>query len=57
MFQPDADLSAIKPIRPCRGSRFRWRRTTLAILREANESMTARDLAFRVLEARGVPPD
>ena len=55
MFQPGADLSAIRPIRPYREHRQRWSRDALTILRKANAPMTARAIARRVLSARGVP--
>jgi hypothetical protein len=54
MFAPDADLSAIKPIRPYRPHRARYVRDALTVLRKANGPMTARAIARRVLEARGV---
>jgi len=54
MFATDADLAEIKPIRPYPPNRDRWTRDALTILRQANEPMTARALARRVLEARGV---
>lgn len=55
MFNPAEDLSAIRPIRPYPESRDRWRRPALALLREANEPMTARDIAKRLLAAQGLP--
>jgi len=55
MFDPDVDLTTIKPIRPYREKRQRWSRDALAVLRKANEPMTARALANRVLTGRGVP--
>ena len=54
MFAPNTDLSAIKPIRPYRPQRSKYLRDALAILRQAEASMTARALGKRVLAARGV---
>jgi hypothetical protein len=55
IFAPGEDMSAIKPIRPYRAHRSKWSRTALSILRVENGPITARALARRVLEARGVP--
>ncbi len=55
MFKPGEDLSEIKPIRPYRPGRSKYMRDALAVLRQANEPMTPRAIARRVLEARGVP--
>ena len=55
MFQPAADLAAIKPIRPYCPTRTKHLSAALAILRQEGRPMTARALAKRVLEARGVP--
>ena len=57
MFDPDADLAAITPIRPYKARRGRWNRTALKILREANAPMRGRDLARRVMLAHGLEPD
>jgi hypothetical protein len=54
MFSPDEDLSAIQPIRPYPSNRDRWMREALAVLREASEPMTAKEIALRLLTARGV---
>ena len=56
MFDPSADVSTIKPIRRYRRKRVKWLHTALKIMREANAPMTARDIAHRVLAARGEPP-
>jgi hypothetical protein len=53
MFAPFEDLTAILPIRPYRPNRSRWSRAALDILRQANGPMTVRELAERVLAARG----
>src|SRR5580693_9722034 len=55
MFKPGEDLTSIKPVRPYRPNRSRWSRTALSILRTEGQAMTARALARRVLEAKGVP--
>jgi len=55
MFKPDADLSAIKPIRPYVAGRSKYLADALAVLRQANAPMTPRAIARRVLAARGVP--
>jgi len=55
MFKPGEKLAAIKPIRPYRQNRVHWSRTALSILRTENGPITARALARRVLEDRGVP--
>ena len=55
MFQPDADLGAIRPIRPYRENRERWTKDALDILRTEGWPMTARALARAVLERRGLP--
>ncbi len=54
MFSPDEDLSAIKPIRPYPQNRDRWNREALAVLRGEAAPMTAREIAKRLLTARGV---
>jgi hypothetical protein len=56
MFSPFEDLTAILPVRPYRHGRQRWSRDALRILRQANAPMTVRELAERVLAARGVDP-
>jgi len=55
LFKPGEDLAAIKPIRPYRPARSKYMRDAMGVLRTANEPMTARAIARRVLEARGVP--
>ena len=55
MFAPGEDVTAIKLIRPYRPNRSKWSRTALSILRVENGPITARALARRVLQARGVP--
>jgi hypothetical protein len=55
MYDASADLAEIKPIRPYRVQRSKYLRDALSVLRQANEPMTARAIARRVLEARGVP--
>jgi hypothetical protein len=57
MFSPEADLAAIAPVRPYRENRQRWVRDALTVLRAANEPLTAREVAKRVLAARGAPLD
>jgi len=54
MFAPDADLDAVRPIRPYRENREAWLRDALTALRREGEPMTARDIAKRVLTSRGV---
>lgn len=55
MFEPDADLSAVRPIRPYRPQRSKWMRDALTVLRREGAPMTPRAIARRVLEARAVP--
>ena len=57
MFNPAEDLSAIRPIRPYKPGRERWSRTVIKVLREANEPLPAREIARRVLRARGLDPN
>ena len=57
MFDPAADLNAIPAIRPYRGQRRRWSRDAMKILREANQPLTAVELAQRVIMLRGVAED
>ncbi len=54
MFSPEVDLTTIAPVRPYKDDRRHWSRTALDILRTERRPMTARELARRVLEARGV---
>lgn len=54
MFKPGEDLAAIQAVRPYRPNRSKWSREALGILREANAPMAPRELAHRVLGARGV---
>jgi hypothetical protein len=54
MFDPAADLDAIAPIRPYKAHRGRWSRDALKVLREANQPLTAIELAQRVIKLRGV---
>jgi hypothetical protein len=55
MFRPDTDLGAIKPIRPYRPKRSKWLAAALALLRETGQPMTAREIARRLLAAKGLP--
>lgn len=57
MFNPAEDLSAIQRIRPYKPGRERWSRTVIKVLREANEPLRAREIARRVLRARGLDPN
>jgi hypothetical protein len=57
MFDPAADLDAIAPIRPYKPARGRWNRDAMKILREANQPLTAIELAQRVIMLRGVADD
>jgi len=45
MFKADADLSAIKPIRPYIVGRSKYLADALAVLRQANGPMTPRAIA------------
>jgi len=56
MFSPDEDLSKVAAVRPYVHDRRKWARTAMDILRTERRPMTARALARRVLEARGVAP-
>ena len=55
MFSPAEDLSAIAPVRPYRANRGRWLAKALAVLRTANEPLSARALARRIMAAEGIP--
>ena len=55
MFNPAEDLSAIAPVRPYRANRGRWLAKALAILRTANEPLSARQIARRIMAAEGIP--
>jgi hypothetical protein len=55
MFNPDEDLSLIRPIGPYRERRERWSRDALSILRQANSALTVRTLVRLVLSTRSVP--
>jgi hypothetical protein len=57
MFEPFADLTAIRAIRPYKPQRRRWSRTAMTILRKANAPMTSRELARRVMWASKIEPD
>ena len=57
MFAPDADLAAIRPIRPYKAQGRRWSRTALDILRTANRPLKAFELARLVMSRQGVAPD
>jgi len=60
MFNPAEDLTAIKPIRAySRKGRGRavWHRAAMNVLRTANEPMSAREIALRVLTALERPSD
>lgn len=57
MISPDEDFRAIKPVRPHTNRKGKsgavWLRAAFDVLRKANAPMTAREIAVRVLEARG----
>ena len=55
LFKPGEDLDAIPAIRPYRVQRSKYLADAFRVLRQANGPMTAREIARRVLEARGVP--
>jgi hypothetical protein len=57
LFDPGADLSAIRAIRPYKAGRGRWSRYALDILRTANQPMSPTDLAARVMAMQGLDPD
>lgn len=61
MLNPNEDFRTIHPIRPHTnrkgGSGAVWLRAAFDVLRTANAPMTAREIALRVLEARGGPCD
>ena len=56
MFAPGEDVEAIKPLRQWRNRRGRasWSRLALDVLREANETLTTRQIANRIAKAQGV---
>jgi len=59
MISPDEDFRAIKAVRPHTNRKGKsgavWLRAALEVLRKANAPMTAREIAVRILEARGEP--
>jgi hypothetical protein len=55
MFNSAEDLSAIAPVRPYRANRGRWLAKALAVLRTANEPLSARAIARRIMAADGIP--
>ena len=59
MFDPDADLAAIKPVRPYthhgRRDGRQWSRMALDALRVTAAPLTTREIAKRVARAYGVP--
>jgi hypothetical protein len=55
-FDPSADLSTIRAVRPYKAPRGHWSRYALDILRTANEPMTPTDLAARVMVQQGLDP-
>lgn len=57
MFSPAEDLKAIRAIRVYPPVRYRWRRHVLAVLRAAERPLGGREIARRVLAARGLPAD
>ena len=57
MFDPKADLAAIKPIRPYRANRRVWTRTALDILRTSDRPLRTWELARKVMAKHGVPLD
>jgi hypothetical protein len=54
LYKPSEDLDAIPTIRPYRPQRSKYLADAMRVLRQTNEPMTARAIARRVLEARGV---
>jgi hypothetical protein len=56
LFDPGADLAAIRAVRPYKRARGRWSRDALDILRTANEPMTPTELAARVMAKQGLDP-
>ncbi len=56
MFAPGEDLAAIKAVRPYPAMREKWLRDALGIMRAEQRPFSARELAYRVMEARGVAP-
>lgn len=58
MFSPGEDLAAIKPVRPQAnhkgGAGAVWLRAGLDILRTANEPLSARQIATRIMSERGL---
>lgn len=61
MFSPREDVAAIKPIRVYSNrkgaGRAVWHRAAMSVLRTANEPMSAREIAARVLTALERPSD
>ena len=61
MFNPAEDLAAIAPVRRNRNHKGRskriWIETALDVLRAASEPLTTRQIARRVAQVRGAPPE
>jgi hypothetical protein len=57
MFDPNADLSAIQPIRPYRANRGNWARSALDCIRTAERPITTIELARAVMVKERVPLD
>ncbi len=54
MFNPDEDLTAIKPVRPYPADRGRWTVDALDLLKHEGVAMSARAVARRLLTERGM---
>ncbi len=57
MFNPDEDLTAVKPIRPHANRGRGWTREALDILRVEGRPMTAREIARKIIAKRGLTGD
>ena len=56
MFSPTENIEAIRPVRPYRLNRARWKRVMIAVLREADRPLGGRELARLVLSRCRLDP-
>lgn len=56
MFNPEEDLSAVRPVRPYKAERECWHRSVLRTLKAADRPLRAREVARLVMVAHGINP-
>jgi hypothetical protein len=57
MFDPQADLGAIKPIRRSHGRGGKWQRLAIRIMRQRGVAMSASELADAIISEGGLEPN